>query len=49
MGQARVLYRSVSAVDRLSTARTRNEAAWKSAEFPARVLGQSERRGAGEA
>ena len=40
-GQARVLYRSVSAVDRLSTARTRNEAAWKSAEFPARVLRQA--------
>jgi hypothetical protein len=34
----RVLYRSVSAVDRHSPARTRNEAAWKSAEFPARVL-----------
>ena len=34
----RVLYRSVSAVDRLSPARTRNQAAWKSAEFPARVL-----------
>jgi hypothetical protein len=35
---ARVVYRSVSAVDRLSSARTRNEAAWKSAEFPARLL-----------
>ena len=34
----RVIYRSVSAVDRHSPARTRNEAAWKSAEFPARVL-----------
>jgi hypothetical protein len=34
----RVVYRSVSAVDRHSPARTRNEAAWKAAEFPARVL-----------
>jgi hypothetical protein len=34
----RVLYRSVSAVDRLSPARTRNQAAWKAAEFPARAL-----------
>ena len=35
---SRVIYRSVSAVDRLSPARTRNEAAWKAAEFPARML-----------
>ncbi len=34
----RVLYRSVSAVDRLSPARTRNQAAWKAAEFPVRAL-----------
>jgi hypothetical protein len=37
-GGTRVLYRSVSAVDRLSPARTRNQAAWKAAEFPARAL-----------
>ena len=36
--EVRVLYRSVGAMDRHSPARTRNAAAWKSAEFPARVL-----------
>lgn len=34
----RLIYRSVGAVDRYSPARTRNAAAWKAAEFPARVL-----------
>ena len=36
--EARVLYRSVGAMDRFSPARTRNAVAWKSAEFPARIL-----------
>jgi hypothetical protein len=35
--EARVIYRSVGSMDRRSPARTRNAAAWKSAEFPARV------------
>ena len=34
----RVIYRSAGAMDRHSPARTRNAAAWKAAEFPARVL-----------
>ena len=34
----RVLYRSTGAMDRFSPARTRDAAAWKAAEFPARVL-----------
>lgn len=34
----RVIYRSIGAIDRYSPARTRNAAAWKAAEFPARVL-----------
>jgi hypothetical protein len=34
----RVIYRSAGGVDRYSPARTRNAAAWKAAEFPARVL-----------
>jgi hypothetical protein len=37
----RVIYRSVGDVDRYSPARTRNAAAWKAAEFPARVLSNS--------
>ena len=35
---SRVIYRSIGSVDPYSPARTRNAAAWKAAEFPARVL-----------
>lgn len=37
-GGSRVIYRSIGDMDRYSLARTRNAAAWKAAEFPARVL-----------